>query len=285
MPSSSNSSNTRAMHVRLCQMGAGFFAAGLIGFLVLQVATARMNATAEWPSARGRIIGSEETTGVVKIGRSWRAQRMADVRYAYVVNGQRYEGDGFRVLPMFHLGDETPQEIVARYPVGMTVAVYYDPKDPADALLKPEPAEGVRSFIRSFTFISGFLAFLGVVMLGSGAMHVRAYDRALRNAAAEARRAPAAPAPLATPATASPVSAAPAAAVPSRPTHWLFRLASTLLGLFLLMMGSLLAVTAAKTSNPAVSRAVEVACMVLFAAMALGGGYLVARGTRRPTVG
>ena len=64
----------------------------------------------------------------------------------------------------------------------------------------------------------------------------------------------------------------------------MLRLAGTLLGLFLLMMGGLLAVTAARTPN-AHGEAVRITCYVLFAGMALGGGYMVARGTRRPTAG
>jgi Protein of unknown function (DUF3592) len=288
MSSSSSSSDTRAIHVRFCWAGAALFVGGLVGFVGLQLAAARAQETATWPSVTGRIITAEASTRIVKtFGSPPRVARVADVRYVYFVNGQRYRCDGVRVIPMLHY-EELPDELVDRFHVGMTVAVYYDPENPADALLIPEPTKGVRKFIRSFTFVSLFVAFLGLVFVASGVIHLRAGERAAQLATA-ARRAQAAPGQTAmgAPAAAAQavLSSAPAATVPPRPRHWLLRLAQALLGLFLLLFGGLLAVTGAGTHNPAVSRSIEIFCVVLFAGVALAGGWLVTRGTRRPSAG
>src|SRR5688572_27147357 len=120
--------DSRSMNHRLCGLGVFLLVLGVGGYGGIKVAQARVHKTALWPSVPGRIVTSEVTTGVVKTGPVRQVNPVARIRYSYTVNGQRYEGDGQRVVPMLHTRPEgTPEELVARYPVGRIVTVYFDP--------------------------------------------------------------------------------------------------------------------------------------------------------------
>ena len=86
----------------------------------------------------------------------------AEMKYSYVVEGVSFESD--RV----DYGVETrsskrarADEIVALYPVGEEVLVYYDPSDPSEAVL--EPGVGADAFL--FPLIGLVLTLIGLVML------------------------------------------------------------------------------------------------------------------------
>ena len=264
----SSDSASRAMHARLCGLGVFLLVLGLAAYGGVQLAIARVNDTARWPSVSGRVVASEVSTAVVKTGPVRRFTPVANIRYTYSVEGQRYECEGGRVVPMLHFRPEgTPEELVARYPVGSSVTVFYNPADPADALLTPEPADDARRFIRSLTVLGPFVGFLGLLMVAIGAMHLRAGSRAEAPVHDQA------------------CHAAPAAPRPSRAMHWLLRLAATLFGLFLLLLASLLAVTPTSKSSVPISATAEVISLVLFLGAAAFGGLLVRVGMRRPSRG
>jgi hypothetical protein len=56
------------------------------------------------------------------------------VQYSYQVNGQTYQG--MKIAPGPEMGGTGAQKVVARYPAGAQVMVFYDPKNPADAVLE-----------------------------------------------------------------------------------------------------------------------------------------------------
>jgi len=66
------------------------------------------------------------------------------VRYRYQVNGQTYTGE--RIHAGATEGWPTrgaAEEVLQPYPQGTTVRVYYDPRNPAEALLEPGNAGSV----------------------------------------------------------------------------------------------------------------------------------------------
>lgn len=56
------------------------------------------------------------------------------VTYSYHVNGQAYEGR--RIAPSAESGGSGAGKVIARYPVGSSVQVFYNPQDPSAAVLE-----------------------------------------------------------------------------------------------------------------------------------------------------
>ena len=56
------------------------------------------------------------------------------VHYTYQVMGQAHQGH--KVMPGPESGGSWAHKVVARYPAGAQVMVYYDPQNPSDALLE-----------------------------------------------------------------------------------------------------------------------------------------------------
>ncbi len=59
------------------------------------------------------------------------------VRYRYHVNDQEFFGDRLTYGVFFSMGALYADAIVSRHPPGSSVPVYFNPADPADALLRP----------------------------------------------------------------------------------------------------------------------------------------------------
>jgi len=88
-------------------------------------------AARRWPATPGTIIGAE-----VRITPESGEEPFYDavVRYAYTVQGQEYEGAQDDLTYVSNAQDAA-QAIVARYQVGASVLVYYDPQAPQRALI------------------------------------------------------------------------------------------------------------------------------------------------------
>ena len=88
-------------------------------------------AARRWPAAPGIIIGAE-----VRVTPRSGEEPFYDavVRYAYTVQGQEYEGAQDDLTYVSNAQDAA-LAIVARYPVGASVSVYYDPQAPQRALI------------------------------------------------------------------------------------------------------------------------------------------------------
>jgi hypothetical protein len=90
----------------------------------------KMAAVSQWPSTMGSVI------------RSTIEQRSSDdgyvnypvVQYSYQVGGQPYQG--MKLAPGPEVGGSGAGKVVARYPAGAQVMVFYDPQNPADAVLE-----------------------------------------------------------------------------------------------------------------------------------------------------
>jgi hypothetical protein len=64
---------------------------------------------------------------------------IVDLGYRYEVNGVVYTGTRLGLTPVRHPHREDAHAEAARYPPHSTVNVYYDPKNPAKAILTLEP--------------------------------------------------------------------------------------------------------------------------------------------------
>jgi len=79
------------------------------------------------------------------------------IAYIYSVNGEKYTGDQISVAEVDSASKEDAVRKIAPYPVGKEVEVFYNPKDPKDAVLEKE---------------SGDMAFVLLGVLGVGLLIV-----------------------------------------------------------------------------------------------------------------
>ncbi len=87
-----------------------------------------------WPTTSGQIIYSDVRESRDNEGTT---SYYADIEFTYVVGDQRYTADK---VSFGEYGSGTRRhaaDIVARYPQGMAVTVYYDPTAPETAVLEP----------------------------------------------------------------------------------------------------------------------------------------------------
>jgi hypothetical protein len=258
-----SSSETRAIGRRCLIAGVIFLVLGIGAFIGMQLAQSHSDHVAQWPSVDGKIVTSEIATVTGRFKYGIRTSVVADVGYVYSVNGQTFQGEHLRLLPMLHMkGEGTPEEIVTRYPVGRSVEVFYDPADPTASVLIPTLGDDASKLIRSVSVMAPCIAFLGLVLSGIGAMCVL---------------------PKQTTAAASPAALRPAL----RPVELtivqrVLRGAAIMLGLFLFLIGSLILVAAPGTPVPSGEVAVRYVLMAIFGVVTLLGAGLIYVGIRRP---
>lgn len=91
----------------------------------------RMAVVSQWPSTMGTVVMSMI---------EWRSDsdsgRIAYpvVQYSYQVNGQAYQST--KLAPGPEMGGSGANKVVAKYPAGAQVMVFYDPQKPSDAVLE-----------------------------------------------------------------------------------------------------------------------------------------------------
>ncbi|MHB9082115.1 MAG: DUF3592 domain-containing protein [Pirellulaceae bacterium] len=114
-----------------------------------------------YSTATGTITSSEVEANDDGEGTTYRPI----IKYTYVVDDKRYEGDRYR-YGQVGTGDRSAHRIVASYPVGMQVEVYHVPSDPVDAVLRVG-LEGVDYFGLMFMLpFNLIMLMLWLAMLG-----------------------------------------------------------------------------------------------------------------------
>ncbi len=90
------------------------------------------------------------------------AAREAKIRYEYFVEGRRYAAKRYRYAYLGAAGSEAEtQRLVEAHPVGGRATIYFNPRNPAEALLYPGVSSG--------DFLIGlFLAPFNIAMVGMG---------------------------------------------------------------------------------------------------------------------
>lgn len=89
-------------------------------------------ASASWPSVQGTVVSA---TVVERRRRGGPTFRPA-IEYEYTINGTVYRSDRHRVIKNWR-NTSWAGDVVARHPPGSALNVYYDPSDPARAVLSP----------------------------------------------------------------------------------------------------------------------------------------------------
>jgi hypothetical protein len=83
----------------------------------------QFNAVAAWASTNGKVLRSQLQTS--------NDETHADIEYEYRVIGTRYTSTRIAAGMLLN-----PQDAVSTYAVGATVTVFYNPDNPADAILE-----------------------------------------------------------------------------------------------------------------------------------------------------
>ena len=110
--------------------------------------TLQVRAARAWPSVAGKVVASGAEVRKVKVMDSNRAEghrfeerNFANVVYEYPVAGKKLRNN--RVSIGEDLGNFEVAETIAKYPVGAVVTVYYNPRDPKEAVLERDLPKGL----------------------------------------------------------------------------------------------------------------------------------------------
>ena len=119
---------------------------GLGAYMVYSGLKSRANARASetWPTAGGTVLASEveQRAHYSHKTRKTTYDYEPKIRYRYKVAGTNYESDVIRFGDLVRNSAKLPQELMTKYPAGSTVAVRYNPADPACATLETLSAGG-----------------------------------------------------------------------------------------------------------------------------------------------
>jgi hypothetical protein len=141
---------------------------GFVGLLTLATVAKwlEVRRAATWRAAAGPITRSRSVARKVRgtashgravPGQDLETRNFADIGYEYRVGGKTMRGK--RVSVGEDLGDWMVAETLARYPVEARVTVWYDPGDPARAVLERDAPDGV------FRTLALFIAVLALGLL------------------------------------------------------------------------------------------------------------------------
>ena len=103
----------------------------------------KMAAVSSWPSTMGTVLMSNLESRHSSEG-GWTNYPV--VQYSYQAGGQAYQGS--RIALGLEVGGSGAGKVVARYPAGAQVMVFYNPQNPSDAVLERKaPAQWLMWFI------------------------------------------------------------------------------------------------------------------------------------------
>ena len=113
-------------------------------------------ASSTWPTTSGVVTAAERT----KL--AWRTQPR--VSFSYEVAGKSYASSKVSFADVVPARETEP--ILSRYPLHRPVTVYYQPDDPAVAVLEAGPNPFVRAAFRNYLIWFGFIVFINVFNIG-----------------------------------------------------------------------------------------------------------------------
>jgi len=111
----------------------------------------KAKASANWPRVAGKIISSSVKEDDDADGKTYRAK----ISYTYSVENVTRKGNRVSYGWDGSSASSFAKEIVARYPAGKTISVYYRPDNPKECVLRPGYQEGTWCFP-----IFGFIFFV-----------------------------------------------------------------------------------------------------------------------------
>src|ERR1051326_3471856 len=128
--------------IALC-MGGIFGGVG-VGLLLFGNNQRRQgSASQSWPTTTGTILSATLDQQTRRNSQGYHDVTYAPtVEYTYEVNGNSYRSDKINAGWTVSYDAGTAQNKISQYQPGARVTVYYNPSDPADAVLEPKSAAG-----------------------------------------------------------------------------------------------------------------------------------------------
>ena len=121
-------------------IGFFFLVLNVIFLAILFFMRRQMAAVSQWPSTMGTVNASylERRHSSSDSG----STNYPVVQYSYQVSGQAYQST--KLAPGPEVGGTGAGKVVARYPAGAQVMVFYNPQNPSDAVLETKaPAQWI----------------------------------------------------------------------------------------------------------------------------------------------
>ena len=97
--------------------------------------------TLQWPTVRGKVYASRVVEELSRDGDNDTMYR-PEVRYEYIVDGKEFAAKRLGLEEKSASWRSYADGVVARFPIGREVEIFYNPENPGDALL--EPADAVK---------------------------------------------------------------------------------------------------------------------------------------------
>ena len=136
----------------------------IIGFLISDIP--RMIVSQGWPTTGGTILSNRFSGVTIKEydGDVYTTSGVY-IRYEYSVDGISYESLSINSIdtPFY------PSSYANRYPVGKNIIVYYNPNNPAEAVLEP----GFVDILKAFGGFSGLFFVLGIFFIIIGVLDIK----------------------------------------------------------------------------------------------------------------
>ena len=126
---------------------------------IILVTQRKVSQAKNWPSVMGTVLFSTI---------EWRRGNKGSsaypvVQYNYQVAGQAYQGS--KIMPGPDVGGSGAHKVVARYPAGAQVMVYYNRENPSEALLERGTPGFVKILWIVLVLLDLFLCGLGVALM------------------------------------------------------------------------------------------------------------------------
>ena len=129
------------------------FSTGILLIRTTRKSARQADASQSWPATTGRITGSR--TSYSRFAKDWPVR----VSYEYQVLGRSYTGTkvAFGVAKSYQYPSQARNDL-ACYPLNWQVTVYYDPSNPAEAVLERKVGDTSKTpFVKSLGVIAIFL--------------------------------------------------------------------------------------------------------------------------------
>lgn len=138
--------------------GFGIFIFFVIGIVIIVIsirARKKAEASQNWPSAQGQIIATEIKKDVSEDAEGYTTTTYKPViTYSYNVMGQTYQSDKIAFGMTTSYGRMAKaQEVLDQYPLDSPVNVYYDPDNPAEAVLERKAGGKVLGLVIGILFL------------------------------------------------------------------------------------------------------------------------------------
>ncbi len=116
------------------KLAAGFLAGGIVicAWGIWTIVKAKKSA--DWPSVKGTLISSSIRSNIKTASSD---SYEAKILYSYTVNGKTYTGKRVCYGDFGIRTRSRAEKIIAHYPEGKNVRVFYDPDDPKEGILEP----------------------------------------------------------------------------------------------------------------------------------------------------